>query len=203
MTSRFVVRESDGFTLAEMLASLVITSVMAGMLLGFLSQTKLVERQHARREAQLELELTGKYIADLISGARKLPLMQRNATSGVESNRYLTGSHDSLMFVSLVSTGFQKNGLRDVRIFQKKDEIDFKIVEERSFRRNEIDRHAEMFVLNDNNIEISFRYRAEIGALETEDWAEIGTLPYSVTITLNQRFQDRPLVVRHLAFPQP
>jgi len=119
----------SGFTLLEVLVTLVLTSLIFTGIFGFLGQLgKLVDLRKHNHQI-VEVEFLERYLRNSIHNAQKLPIV----SEGFLQPRYLVGTKNRMTFVAKSSRGLVGLGLFDTSIqYDPQKKI---LTESRIFRR--------------------------------------------------------------------
>jgi prepilin-type N-terminal cleavage/methylation domain-containing protein len=76
-----------GFSLIEVLVALVLLSVIAGLMTGFMGQFRILKRVQSENAAQLEVEALAGFLGESISGAMPLHLIDQNPGAAFSAGR--------------------------------------------------------------------------------------------------------------------
>jgi prepilin-type N-terminal cleavage/methylation domain-containing protein len=103
-------RGDDGYTLIEILVSLVLLGLMATMTTNVFQQLTTVRAIQIRYEAKSNIGSVGHYIGSEISRAMAIPL----STDADGMTRSLEGTATSVRFVAATRSGFKEDALREI-----------------------------------------------------------------------------------------
>jgi type II secretory pathway component PulJ len=180
---------SGGFTLVDMLVALVLTSLLAGLMMGFLGQFRSIKRLQTDISAQAELDALAAYLEETIGGA--MPLFFINGDP--EKRMSLDGDRARLSFVTIARQGAQSFGLRETTIELSGTEVARSLMQ--SFRPRRFGAASiageKSINLADNITSITFRYLYYEGKSRSPIWSDNWTsrpgLPAAVQIDLVAR----------------
>lgn len=99
-----------GFTLVELLVSLVLMAVMASTISVTIGQLRSIESAKQRLQQLDAADAVIEAIARDLEGAVRLPLIEACSTSSV----LFRGDADSMTFSAIVPVGYKRRGLREV-----------------------------------------------------------------------------------------
>ena len=179
-----------GFSLIEVLVALVLLSVIAGLMTGFMGQFRILKRVQSENAAQLEVEALAGFLGESISGAMPLHLIDQNP----ERRFPLEGERDHVRFTGLTSKGMAARQLREISFSLTGNAERRNLVEILSPRRYRADTTQELGdtdLLGSDIVRLSFRYlepAAADGATRWLDsWGDQSGLPAAIEISLTAR----------------
>lgn len=118
-----------GFSLIEVLVTLLVVSFLFAGIFGFISQLGTIKRITSSVSEQAELTALESFLKRRLSSARKAPIF----SEGFLQQRFLRGDSTGFTFVSEVRRGSVGQGLFDVTIKWNKQKTNFS--ESHSYRR--------------------------------------------------------------------
>jgi prepilin-type N-terminal cleavage/methylation domain-containing protein len=175
-----------GFTLVEVLVTLVLVGLLVSMISGALGQLAKLSSISKRNDASVELSTLSSYLVRSISNAQTLPLMAGSASRRI----LLAGTNNSVRFVALAKLGVRHQGIRDVSIFVERDGEQKRLVQMTMPRRFENELGAqERTVLAENIEAVTFEYlsRARTDQRSVswgDEWNVSGELPAAIRIKI-------------------
>lgn len=178
-------RSVDGFTLVEVLVSLVMLGLISGLMLAMMSQFRHLADAGQRLTVQAVLQKTVDHIAGTLERAEALPL--ELAPEGPLF--FIKGGTDSARFLAIAKGGALKSGLFEIEISIEEKAGTKRLVETISPRRPAGEKEKVPFELLApvERLTFSFLEKAENSAsapVWRSDWQFAGRLPEAVRITL-------------------
>jgi prepilin-type N-terminal cleavage/methylation domain-containing protein len=178
-----------GFSLIEVLVALVLLSVIAGLMTGFMGQFRILKRVQSENAAQLEVEALAGFLGESISGAMPLHLIDQN----LERRFPLEGERDHVRFTGLTSKGMAARQLREISFSLTGNAERQDLVEILSPSAIARTRHRSWVtsICSEVTLRLSFRYlepAAADGATRWLDsWGDQPGLPAAIEISLTAR----------------
>lgn len=185
-----------GFSLIDMLVTLILLSVVTGLMAAFIGQFRTIKRIQTDVSAQMELDALAGYLETTIGNAMPLPFVEDQ----VEKRISFEGSSSGLRFVTIGRQGALSFGLRETRISLRGDERLKTLVQDFVPRR--LDETARTNAtssvdLAGNLATVTFQYlsydMATHAPLWNESWTSRSGLPAAVRITLTAERNGRTL----------
>jgi len=170
-----------GFSLIEVLVSLVVLSFLFVGIFGFISQTWTIKRMTVSLSEKTELAALESFFQDRLSNARSLPIF----SEGFLQQKYFAGDDKRFTMVSNIRRGAIGEGLFDVNIAWNSDSKT--IFESRAFRRidkpvNDVPKSYSIFE-NVDKLKISYaHYNRNRELVWEENWSAIKALPAIINI---------------------
>lgn len=187
---------SDGYTIIELLVALILTSAIATMIGGVITQLRPLKQIEEKYELQRQLDAVAEVMARDIEGALPLPLLDQ----GPDTQIPMIGAVNSIRFVAVVKTGFQQEGLREITYRLTGGEAGTKkLVREARMRRFGRQTTVESVGLFDRLQQWGLRYFSQDNdAVWTwrNEYAEPNELPKSVAVALKTMDNGQPEATR-------
>jgi type II secretion system protein J len=173
-------RGDDGFTLIEILVSLVLLGLMAAMTVNVFQQLKTVRSIQARYEARSNAASVVAFIGSEISRAMVISL--RTEEGG--TMRPLDGKRNSVRFLAATRSGFKDEALREISVYLETKQGEAKILREiRSRSGDNSSSEGRVDELLKGVTDLKFSYRSDGGNGQwTNNWQEIADLPAAIRI---------------------
>lgn len=187
---------SDGFTLIDMLVALILTSILAGLMMGFLGQFRSIKRIQADISSQAELDALAAYLEDAIGGAMPLPFIKGDPEKRIS----FVGDGTKLRFVTIARQGARSSGLRETTIGLEGTDAPRTLTQAfypRRFGTANTTPGKTSINLAENITSIQFRYLRfgdkSRDPLWSDNWTSETGLPVAVQIDLTARRNGRSL----------
>ena len=192
-------RTDSGFTLPEILVSLTILALIAGMTAVFLGQLKQAARIHAEWDAQYELDSVVRYVERALESTLALPIdIQEN-----NSRLFFRGTSSKLEFVNASRIGIQEAALRTNSIGLDSGKIVQRIKIRRFSRASSSSDEALKVTILDGVSDVRFEYFGKADRSEdpvwSDRWNSERSLPTSVRFAVTARKDNRVLKSRGIA----
>lgn len=188
-----------GFSLVEVLVTLVLVSILAGLMLTSLSQFSRLREREDRLSKEAEFDRVADHIVQLIEQAQDLPI---SLGTGDERAVFI-GSPTSSEFVAIARVGTRERALRKVIVYLASDKGETYLKQDIVLRRREQeDRSFQTFILSDEIEKIAFRYLKDDQDGETSwlnSWPDPLKLPAAVNVTIIGRHAKRLISVSKTA----
>lgn len=103
----------EGFSLIEVLISLMIVSILSGTILGISTRFRNIRELTVQSTDKNEVSALETYLRTIIGNAKLLPLVE----TGFSDPKYMVGNETSIKFVAEMKQGAFSKGLFDVAIY--------------------------------------------------------------------------------------
>lgn len=185
----------QGFSLVEVLVSLVVISVMSALMLSVTGQFRQLIRADKRIEEQAALQAIVRHMANLLSEAERIPLLRSDGATG----NYLEGDRKSVRFVAVARRGALNSGLGEISL-----EIDSSGEEQRLLqlvkprRTIQTQPDTEVVELAPGIVSLTLSYLrwsgdGTKGDAWSDAWNFAGELPAAIQITITSRANGETL----------
>jgi type II secretory pathway component PulJ len=179
--------QASGFSLIDMLVALILISLLAALMMGFLGQLRSIKRIQADMTSRAELDALAAYLEDAIAASTPLPFIK----SDPEERISFTGDRTKVSFVTIARRGARSFGLRETTIELEGAGRSQKLIQTlrpRRFSTSDQAVQETSVPLAENITSLEFRYLYYEGEprrpLWTEEWASKPGLPAAVQIDL-------------------
>lgn len=188
--NRAAASSAAGFTLVELLVSLVLMAVMASTISVTIGQLRSIETAQKRLQQLDAADAVVAAIARDLEGAVRLPLIEAGSTSSV----LFRGDADSMTFSAIVPVGYRRRGLREVTYQISKDEPGSKVSRSTRLRRFSPGESVVSDDLGPASLSLRLRYLVsrQDGASAWEDqFSTINSLPQAVLLEASSPISNR------------
>lgn len=173
-----------GFTLVEVLVTLALIAMLSTIMVGAIGQLAQLSAASRKNDAQVEMDALAAYLAQVITDAQALPLLDQAADERI----FLQGSPTGLRFVSVARLGTNQRGLREIDISVEGETDRKTLLQEtypRRFGRSE-DLRGNAVTLADDLASVNFEYREMSGTDRWSDrWVATDQLPAAIQVRIS------------------
>ncbi len=179
-----------GFSLVEVLVTLVLVSVMATAMAAMTGQFRQLIKNTDRNGDKMALQAATRYMTRQLEQAEAMQIDGKNGGS----SPYMTGEINKVNFVANIRLGAISYGLRNLEFELTDGE---KLVQSNALRRQSVEANAlklEPAVVLDGVQALEFGYFGSVTDGEApawhDSWSAVARLPQAISVTVKQSRKD-------------